>query len=321
MWQSKLLLILFMKIFPMNKFLFCCIIIFVSSAVQAQELQAKVNVMANRVYNTVDKKIFTTLQTSLTNFLNNRKWTNDIYKPAEKIQCNFLINIESVVETNVYKATLTVQSARPVYHSTYTSSLVNFQDGDLTFKYQEFQPIEFNENRVQGSDPLAANLSATLAYYVYIILGMDYDSFSPKAGEPYFQKAINIVNNAPEGKGISGWRNFDGLRNRYWLAENLNNNRYNIIHDVIYTYCRAGLDKQYSDPDESATNILQSLIQLQALNKENPNLMVVQFFLQSRSLELIQIFKNAKPDVKKRAKEVLSEIDVANASKYQEQIK
>src|SRR3954451_19488603 len=175
----------------------------------AQEVQSKVTVVASRVPNSVDKKIFQTLQTQLTNFINNRKWTADVVQPQERIECSFLLNIESVVETNVYKASLTIQAARPVFNSSYSSALINFQDPDVTFRYIEYQPVEFNETRVQGSDALASNLTATIAYYVNIILGLDYDSFGPKGGDAFFQKAQNIVNNAPENRNISGWKPFD----------------------------------------------------------------------------------------------------------------
>jgi hypothetical protein len=211
--------------------------------VQAQELQAKVSVVAARVSSAVDKKIFTTLQSQLTNFLNNRKWTSDGFQASEKIECSFILNIESSSDANTYRGTLTIQAARPIYNSSYQAAMVNFIDPDVQFKYVEFQPIEFNENRVQGTDAAAANLTALFAYYAYMIIGLDYDSFSPKAGDQYFRRAQNIINNAPEGKSIAGWRVFDGTRNRYWLNENLINSRYNIIHDVIYSYYRAGLDK------------------------------------------------------------------------------
>lgn len=288
---------------------------------QAQELQAKVSVIATRVPNTVDKKIFTTLQTQLNNFLNNRKWTKDVFQTQEKIECNFLLNIDRQVETNIYKATLTIQAARPVYSSAYQTPLINYQDADVTFRYVEYQPVEFNENRVQGTDALAGNLTATFAYYVYTILGLDYDSFSPKAGDPHFQKAQNIVNNAPEGRDITGWKAFDGLRNRYWLSENAMNTRYNIIHDVIYTYYRQGLDKMYEKDDEGRDQILSALTQLQTLNQDNPNLMFVQFFMQGKSQELIRMFKKGNPLQKTRAVELLQKLDVANSANYKQEIK
>jgi hypothetical protein len=289
--------------------------------VKAEELQAKVTVIASRVPTTVDRKIFTTLQTQLNNLLNNRKWGGDVFKQQEKIECNFLLNIESVVESNVYKASLTIQAARPVFNSSYQAALINFMDADVTFKYIEYQPVEFNDNRVQGTDALAANLTAVFAFYAYMIVGMDYESFAPRGGDVYFQKAQNVVNNAPEGKGISGWRVFDGLRNRYFLIENLMNNRYNIIHDVIYSYYRAGLDNMYDKEEEARNNILQALTQLQAFNKENPNTMFVQFFMQSKSQEIIGIFKKGTIEIKQKAKNILELLDVANASKYKEELK
>jgi hypothetical protein len=305
-----------------KKIIYLLLVMVLSSTItNAEELQAKVTVIASRVPSTVDRKIFTTLQTQLTNLLNTRKWGNDVFKQNEKIECSFLLNIESVVETNAYKASLTIQAARPIYNSTYQAALINFMDADVTFKYIEYQPVEFNENRVQGTDALASNLTAVFAYYAYMIVGMDYESFAPRGGDAFFQKAQNIVNNAPEGKNISGWRVFDGLRNRYFLVENLLNSRYNILHDVIYSYYRAGLDNMYDKDAEATSNILQTISQLQAFNKENPNTMFVQFFMQSKSQELIGIFKKADPTQKQKAIEVLSLLDVANMSKYKEELK
>lgn len=287
----------------------------------SQELQSKVTIMASRVPNTVDKKIFQTLQTQLTNFINNRKWTADGFQPSERIECSFLLNIESVVETNVYKASLTIQAARPVFNSSYSSALINFQDADVTFRYVEYQPVEFNENRVQGSDALASNLTAIFAYYVNVILGLDYDSFGAKGGDPFFQKAQNIVNNAPENKSISGWKSFDGTRNRYWLAENFLNTRYNPVHDVIYTYYRQGLDNMYEKEADGRSGIAKALLQMQTVNQDNPNSMIVAFFMSGKFQELSRIFKKATPPEKARVIEALQKLDIANASKYQQELK
>lgn len=297
------------------------IILLCSFKLSAQELQVKVTVNANRVNTTIDKKIFITLQNQLNNFLNNRKWTGDNYKPNEKILCSYLLNIESIVDANVYKGTLVIQAGRPVFGSTYQSPLINFQDADFTFKYVEYQPIEFNENRVQGSDPLIGNLSACFAYYTYLILGLDYDSFSPKGGDKYFQKAQNIVNNAPESSNISGWKLFDGLRNRYWLCENLNNVKYNILHDLFYSYYRSGLDKLANSDVEAKKIILQTIVQLQAFNQENPNTAIVQFFMQAKTIELIGIFKNTNPEDKAKAVDLLSKLDITNSQKYKDELK
>jgi Domain of unknown function (DUF4835) len=287
----------------------------------AQELQAKFTVNASRVNSTVDRRIFITLQNQLLNFVNNRKWTTDTYKGNEKIECNFLLNIDNIVETNVFKATLIVQSARPVYGTAYKAAMVNFQDAEVLFKYIEFQPMEFNDNRVQGTDALSANLTAIIAYYAYTVIGLDYDSFYPKGGEPYFQKAFNIVNNAPEASKIAGWKLFDGLRNRYWLNENLVNAKYNLVHDVLYSYYRSGLDKLQASEVEARSNILQSLTQLQAFNQENLNTMIVQFFMQSKQAELVSIFKKASAEEKSKVIQLLSKLDVSNAQRYKDELK
>jgi hypothetical protein len=305
----------------MKRLFIFSLVLVISTATNAQELLAKVTVNAQRVTTTVDKKIFTTLQAQLLNLLNNRKWSNETFQTHEKIECNFLLNIDKVLEPNVYQASLTIQAARPVYNSSYQTALINFMDADVTFRYVEFQPIEFNENRIQGTDPLAANLTAVLGFYVNIILGLDYNSFSPKGGDVYFQKALNIVNNAPENRSISGWKAFDGLRNRYWLAENLMNTRYNIVHDVMYTYYRQGLDNMYEDEANGRRSILAALKQLKSFNDQNQNSMILQFFMQGKSLELIRIFKKAPPQEKNDAATILSQIDITNASKYKDELK
>jgi hypothetical protein len=231
------------------------------------------------------------------------------------------LNLEPSDETNVYKASLTIQSARPVFNSSYLSPIINFQDNDIIFKYAEFQQLEFNDNRVSGTDPLSSNLTAIFAYYINIILGMDYDSFSPRGGDAYFQKAQNIVNNAPEAKNVTGWKAFDGTRNRYWLVENLLNSRYTIMHDAIYSYYRLGLDKLYDDEANARTQVLNVLSLLNTFNTDNPNTMILQFFFQGKTQELIKIFSKASPPDKARALEFLQKLDVSSASKYKEGLK
>lgn len=301
-----------------NLFIVFCLI---SMCARAQEFQAKVTVNAQRVSSTVDKKIFTTLQTQLTNLINNRRWTPDTYQPNERIQCFFLLNIENAGDPDVYKGTLTIQAARPVYNSSYQSPLVNFQDADVTFKYVEYQPVEFNDNRVQGNDPLTGNLTAVFAYYTYIILGFDYDSFSLKGGDTYFKKAQNIVNNAPEGRNISGWKVFDGLRTRYWLVNNVVDPKNNTLHDIFYNYYRNGLDNMYENETIARGQVLQALSKFQDFNQENPNSMILQFFMQSRSTELIGMFKKADPQSKSRAIELLTKLDITNSDKYRQELK
>ncbi|HSN59577.1 MAG TPA: DUF4835 family protein [Ferruginibacter sp.] len=305
----------------MNKIILLIFLSLGVSIAHAQELNARVTVVANRVGNTVNRNTFLTLQTALNNFLNNRKWTSETYAANEKIDCNFLLNLEPTSEANVYAASLTIQAARPVFNTTYLSPIINFKDDNVLFKYVEFQILEFNENRVGGSDALVSNLTAAFAYYVNLILAFDHLSFAPKGGDIYFQKAQNIVNNAPDGRGFSGWKAFDGIRNRYWLVENMLNSRYNIMHDVYYNYYRLGMDKMYEDENAARTEMLNVLNLLSNFNNENPNTMINQFFFQGKSTELIKIFSKAMPMDKARALELLQKLDLTNAGTYKEQLK
>lgn len=305
----------------MNKFFLVAGLTIMSFASQGQELNARVTVVANRVSNNVNKSTFLTLQTALANFLNNRKWSNETYKANEKIDCNFLLNLEQTSEPNIYAASLTVQAARPVFNTSYLSPIINFKDDNVLFKYQEFQVLEFNDNRVTGSDALVSNLTAVMAYYANLVLAFDNLSFAPKGGDYHFQKAQNIINNAPDGRGITGWKAFDGIRNRYWLVENMLNARYNIMHDVYYNYYRLGMDKLYEDENLARTELLNVLNLLNNFNSENPNTMINQFFFQGKSNELIKIFSKAKPLEKARASELLQKMDITNATTYKEGLK
>jgi len=300
----------------MKKIFLLAIVLTTLHTVQAQELQARLTLVTTRISNTVDKKVFGTLQTALLNFINNRKWSDDTYQPYEKIHCNFVLNLQEALADNVFRASLTVQAARPIYNSQYESPIINFQDDNVAFRYVEFAPIEFNENRVQGSDPLAANLTALLAYYINLILGMDGDSFAPRGGDVYFQKAQNIVNNAPEAREISGWKSFDGMHNRYRLIYNLTDNRFTMVHDAIYTYYRNGMDQFYDNADEGRNGVLNALNYLSTVNKDNPDLMVMQFFFNGKSTELVNVFSKATPDVKQRARDMLVKLDVNDATVY-----
>ncbi len=296
------------------------ILIAAATATYAQELQAVVTVFAQQVGTSVDKSVFTNLQNQLTTFVNSRKWTNDAFQVQEKIHCSFILTVQSVDQDNNYQASLAIQAARPVYNASYQTALINYQDAEVQFKYVQFQPLDFNENRVQGTDALTANLTAIFAYYVYMIIGLDYDSFAEKGGDAYFQKAQNIVNNAPEAKGITGWKSFDGIRNRYWLAENLTNTRYNSIHDIIYNYYRNGLDKMYSSTAVARLSILNSLSSLKDFNQQNPNTMIAQFLVQGKSQEYIGVFKNGDPQSRVQAAQILSTIDISNANLYKQQM-
>ena len=287
----------------------------------AQEIKANVTVVSNQVGNNVNQNVFRTLQTALNTFINTRKWTSDTYTANERIECNFLLNLQSTGDLNVYNASLTIQAARPVFNTSYLSPIINFKDDNIIFKYVEFQQLEFNENRVSGSDALVSNLTAIIAYYANMVLAFDYASFSQRGGDPYFIKAQSIVNNAPDGRGISGWKAFDGPRNRYWLVENMTNSRYTIMHDVYYNYYRLGMDKLYEDENASRAEVMNVLNLLNNFINDNPNKMISQFFFQGKATELIKIFLKAPPQDKARASEMLQRLDITNASKYKDELK
>jgi len=302
------------------KFLLLVLLITYQSSM-AQELKANITVISNQVGNNVNQNVFRTLQAALNNFINTRKWTQDTYAPNERIECNFLLNLQSTGDLNVYNASLTVQAARPVFNTSYLSPIINFKDDNIIFKYIEFQVMEFNENRVSGSDALVSNLTAVIAYYAYMVLAFDYDSYSLRGGDPYFQKAQNIVNNAPDGRGIAGWKAFDGQRNRYWLVENMLNSRYTIMHDVYYNYYRLCMDKLYEDENSARAEMLNVLNLLNNFITDNPNKMITQFFFQGKSTELIKIFSKAPQQDKARASEMLQRLDITNAAKYKDELK
>jgi len=298
--------------------LVCSLFLFSLAKGYAQELKATISVLSQRVAQ-VDKSVFNTMQTALNDFLNNRKWTSDDFLPREKITCNFLLNLASG-QDNIYTASLIVQAARPVYNSSYQSPIINYQDESVVFRYVQFQPLDFNENRVQGSEPLTANLTAIFAYYIYVILGMDFDSFGLRGGDPYFQKAQMIVNNAPEASNILGWKPFDGTRNRYWLIENLTNPKYTQLHDAFYSYYRQGLDQMYDKENEARQGVMKTLSTLNAINQDNPNLMIIQFFFQGKGSELSNIFKKAQQDEKSKALDYLTRLDITNINKYKQDL-
>lgn len=305
----------------MSKAILVLFFLFTFSCAKAQELNARVTVSAQQVTNNVNRSAFQTLQTALNNFLNTRKWTKDAYAQNERIDCTFFLNIQSTEEANVYKGSLTIQAARPVFNTSYLSPIINFKDDDLNFKYVEFQQLEFNDNRVTGSDPQISNLTAVFAYYANMIIAFDNESFAIRGGEAAFLKAQNIVNNAPDGRGIKGWKAFDGIRNRYWLVDNMLNTRYAVMNDVYYNYYKLGLDKFYEDETAGRAEILNAINLLGVFNNDNPNTMINQFFFQGKSNELIRIFVKALPQDKAKAAELLARMDLTNANSYKEALK
>lgn len=275
----------------------------------AQELNCTVNVITAQVEGS-EKKVFETFQTAVAEFMNNTTWTTDKFTNQERIECSLQITVSERVSSTDFKASIQVIVRRPVYRTSYYSPLLSFNDENFSFRYIEFQPIEFNET---GTIP---NLPAVLAYYAYIILGIDYDTFSPQGGTPYFQKAQSIVarmQNAPE----KGWRSFENTRNRYWLAESFSNSIYRPLRDFLYTYHRQGLDIMTEKKEDAVNNIATSIESLKKVHQEVPASFLMQTIFYAKSDEIVNIFKDAFPEVKTRMISTLSEIDPSNLSKYQ----
>ena len=286
----------------------------------AQELNCTVKVMADGIQGQgQDKEVFRNMESAITTFMNSRKWTDDQYGPQEKINCNILMNVTQTLAgvQNGFAATITIQSTRPVYNSSYQSQLVKHVDKDLQFAFNQFQPLEFNDNRVVGNNAFVSNLSAVLAFYAYIVIGMDYESFSPKGGQTYFKRAQNIVNNAPEqGKTITGWKAVEGNFNRYWLADQLLNPRFQALRTVWYSMHREALDSMYKKPAEAQKLILNSINTLSQLQKENPGSLLIQFFFNAKSDEFASIVAQQPEANRTLYITLLSQMDVPNTQKY-----
>lgn len=305
-----------MRIKHLFSILICCLW---GVSVTAQEVNCKVSIRHDKILN-VDKQVFTDMERAISTFINNRKWTSDDYNNAEKIDCTIMFNLTARLDgiADAYEATLNIQATRPVYNTSYQSSLINFVDKEANFKFNQFSPLVFDDNRVASSgDPLTDNLSATLAYYIYLILGLDYDSFSQNGGLAYFKKAQNIVNNAPEGKGINGWKSVENTKNRYWLVEQILNPRFADFHKYWYTMHRLGFDNFYDKPVEARKNILGGIPMLQKLNKENPHSILIQFFFNAKATEFLNLLADMPVAERQQYITQLSQTDITNAQKYQ----
>ncbi|MBP6624221.1 MAG: DUF4835 family protein [Chitinophagaceae bacterium] len=289
---------------------------------QSQELFCKANVIADQIQG-VDGKVFKTLEQGVADFMNKRKWGNDAFDTKEKIECVINIVISKSIEGTEggFIGRISVQANRPVYNTNYNSPLINFTDKDLAFKYIQFQNLEFSDTRIAGNDPLESNLTAVLAYYAYMILGLDYDSFSPKGGTEFFNKALNIANNAPEHKTIVGWKGSESQRNRFWFIDQILNARFIGFRDVFYKYHRLGLDVLSTNPEEARLSINGLFPVLQQINADNPSTMLMQVFFNTKSDEIQGFMSNASMADKQKLIPILSSLDIANAGKYAELMK
>jgi hypothetical protein len=257
------------------------------------------------------------MQMDLYEFVNNRKWTKYAFSTNERIECSMNIQIDKQVSSDEYQGTINIQSKRPVFNSSYKTTVLNIQDEFFRFKYQEFQSIEFAETGNKD------NLTSVLAYYVYIILGFDFDSYSPSGGTEFFERARQIVNESQSAAGIggkNGWKAFESDYNRYWIVDNILNKTYAPYRELMYNYHRKGLDAMSEGVESGRGECAESLRLLQKVFRARARLYINQIFLDAKSNEMINIFSQSYPDEQTRVIQILSECDPSNASKY-EQIK
>ncbi len=274
-----------------------------------QELRCNIQVNATQIQGT-NKQVFQTLQTAIYEFMNNTAWTNHVYSNEERIECNIMITLQDH-SGDEFNGSIQVQSRRPVFNTSYNTTVLNYKDDDLKFNYVEFEPLEFSINEHRS------NLTSVLAYYAYIIIGLDYDTFSMLGGTEYYQKAEQIVNNA-QNTPESGWKAFESRRNRYWLIENILNDRYKGIREFLYRYHRLGLDVMESKEAPGRAEIAQSLELLQKIYRQKPDpyLFFYDLILDTKSDELINVFSESFMAEADRVYNILVEIDPTRAEKY-----
>lgn len=280
-------------------------------SVQAQELNCTFAINHSQIQGT-NKQIFETLESSINNFMN-RVWTNHVFEGVERIECNFLLTVNTY-EDGVFEGNLQIQSRRPVYNSSYNTTMYNFVDDDISFEYIEYDQLDYSDNN------FLSNLTSVLAYYAYIIIGFDYDSFSPSGGEPFFEQAEKIVQNA-NNSGYVGWQGSDSRlrRNRYWLVTNILDSDYEKVREFYYNYHRLGLDVLESDAEKGREVIFQSLMSMKDLydNKPDPFMHYLVITIETKGSEIVNIFSEASSEQKKQVYDMLKTIDPGNLSKYE----
>lgn len=288
---------------------FCLLsLLFTTIFVKAQELNTRVQVLAPTV-NNANKRNLDVLQNTIRDFLNNNKWTNESYLAQEKIDCNLVINITAWDGNATYTAEAQIQSSRPVFGSSYTTTLLNMSDKDFSFTFNEGQSLDFSDQNFLN------NLSSLLGFYAYTIIGLDKDSFSKLGGTPYFQKALNLINLAQTAGG-KGWRPVDGLRNRYWLNENLLNNSFKGLRTFIYEYHLNGLDKLQGNAGSGTKSILSSLNDLKQFDKQKLGSIFPNIYFAAKADEITNVLSLSDPQDKMKAYNLLVEIDPPNTGKY-----
>jgi len=276
--------------------------------VNAQELNTRVQVLAPTV-NNANRRNLDVLQNTIRDFMNNNKWTTETYLAQEKIDCNLVINITAWDGNAGYTAEAQIQSSRPVFGSSYSTTLLNMSDKDFAFSFNEGQAVDFSDQNFLN------NLSSLLGFYAYTIIGLDKDSFSKMGGTPYYQKALNLINLAQTAGG-KGWRPVDGLRNRYWLNENLLNNSFKGLRTFIYEYHLNGLDKLQGNANNGTKSILSSLNDLKQFDKQKLGSIFPNIYFAAKADEITNVLSLADPQDKMKAYNLLVEIDAPNTGKY-----
>ncbi len=299
----------YMTSFRIRRASFTLIFTLIFQQAFTQELNCKVVVNDERAQ-TSDRQVFRDMEQAFARFINDRKWTADTYAPEERIDCNLVITIENMPAVGVYNATVQIQSSRPVYNTNYTTIVLNFADKDWQFQYVESTPLDFGDNI------FTSNLASILAFYAYIIIGLDNDTFSEFGGEVQFKKALDIVNLAQQSDA-AGWQAFQSNRNRYWLSENLNNQDLRLIRKGLYTYHRQALDLFEQKPDESRTMIVNILKDIQTADRYIPNSILKISFFDSKRTELARIFAQGNPATKREAYNLLMALNPGNSEIYQ----
>lgn len=280
----------------------------VSANAYCQELNCKVTVNADQIA-TSDRGIFKDMERAIAAFMNSRKWTNDSYKSHERINCGIFLNISRMPSIGAFSASAQITVARPVYNSNYETVLLNFADREWEFEYIESLPLEYNDNAY------ISNLTSMLAYYAYLIIGMDSDSFSEKGGDPYFQKALTVVNNA-QSSNRPGWQSIGSNRNRYNLIENINNPQMVELRKNTYKYHRLGLDTFGKTPDESRQTILTVLKNVKNVWQIYPNSIFIITFFDSKANEIVNVFSDGNLGIRREAFDILTAVD-AKRNTYQ----
>ena len=277
----------------------------------SQELQCQIQLNTQQIEGT-DKRIFQTLQAALYEFLNNRKWSNRNFRIEERVECTMVLTINDRLGSEDFKGSLNVVVRRPVYNAAYNSVLLNLIDKDIQFRYVEYQPLDYSEGSYSSS------LTSILAYYVYVVLGVEFDSFSPSGGSPFFEKAQAVVNSA-QGAQETGWKAYEGTRNRYWIVENFMNPANSSIRDFYYKFHRLGLDQMYERVDQGRSGVTESIDDLKKIFDSKPDLYALTLVLDAKRDEFVNIFGDQRvpPMEKTSVVNILKEIDPANSSKYQ----